>query len=80
MFNEDSSLHIPLANMSALYAADELNEYGVPFGFFHQPVKGFPDGYPLFIPVQASAAHAEARFVVRSGVCCLSEDDLPSPF
>jgi len=33
-------------------SAGELNPFGVPYGFFHAPLAGFDDGYPVLVDVQ----------------------------
>lgn len=41
--------------------ATQVSDVLEPFGFFHRPLRGFPDGFPVFLPVQASDTHALAR-------------------
>jgi hypothetical protein len=37
----------------------ELNPGGTPYGFFHEPLERFPDGYPIILDTHLSAWRAE---------------------
>ena len=62
VFNSLSSLYKPALSVSDWYnisSKDEVNQNtGLPFGFFHHPVQGYQDGYPLLISSYLSRKRA----------------------
>ncbi|KAG1675992.1 hypothetical protein FOA52_014236 [Chlamydomonas sp. UWO 241] len=59
VFNQLSSLYNKQVSMSDFYnmsdGSPEVNNVtGIPFGFFHTPLKGFDDGYPLLFDTHVS--------------------------
>lgn len=64
-FAPTSTLYNPAANISDYYdtspGSTEVSEFGLPYGFFHYPIQGYPDGFPVFIPVQSDMSHAMVR-------------------
>lgn len=61
IFSPESSWHDPTVNVSAFYnVRTEVNEAGVPFGFFPLELEGFPSGFPVFVPTQVSGRHAQS--------------------
>jgi hypothetical protein len=59
VFNQISSLYNKEVSMPDFYnmsdGSREVNNVtGMPFGFFHAPLKGFDDGYPLLFDTHVS--------------------------
>eukprot|EP00898_Chlorokybus_atmophyticus_P004262 jgi/Chlat1/4837/Chrsp31S04872 len=44
------------------YSDSEVNNRGVPYGFFPSKVKGYEDGFPVFIDINLSQQRAEDMF------------------
>ena len=70
VFNEKASMYRPeLANKpEQWYAAGEMNSAGSPYGFFHHPVTGYEDGYPILIDPRISQKRAKQMLTyIREG-------------
>lgn len=50
------------------YNASEMNSVGSPYGFFHHPVTGYEDGYPILIDPRISQKRAKQMLTfIREG-------------
>ncbi|KAG2491872.1 hypothetical protein HYH03_009825 [Edaphochlamys debaryana] len=71
-YNRHSPLYNETLDPASYYnmtqGSPEMNPVNVPFGFFHQPLEGFPDGYPVLMDTRLSAKRAaEAIQYVKDG-------------